>query len=125
MDLKGALLAELDRETVVVGDGPGFVVNRVLQRVLNEAARIVEDGIAAPADVDALFQGCLGHRTGPLATADLIGLDNVADRLAVLHERTGDPGYAPCALLLRKLRDGDLGRKSGRGFFDYGKADRP
>jgi methoxymalonate biosynthesis protein len=117
-----ALLAALGQTGVVVGDGPGFVVNRILQRTINEAARIVEEGRASPESVDALFEGCLGHRTGPLATADLIGLDNVVDSLRVLHERTGDDGYRPCALLTAKVDDGDHGRKTGRGFFDYGEA---
>ncbi|MGW5749113.1 3-hydroxyacyl-CoA dehydrogenase family protein [Amycolatopsis sp. NPDC003861] len=111
-----ALLDRLGREPVVVGDGPGFVINRILQRTINEAARIVEEGIASPEAVDAAFTGCLGHTTGPLATADLIGLDNVVDSLRVLHERTGDAGYEPCALLLRKVADGDFGRKTGQGF---------
>lgn len=114
------LLAALDREGIVVGDGPGFVVNRILQRTINEAARVVEEGLATPQAVDALFVGCLGHRTGPLATADLIGLDNVADSLRVLYERTGDEGYLPADLLLATVRRGDLGRKTGRGFFDHG-----
>ena len=115
-----ALLDALDRTAVVVGDGPGFVINRVLQRMINEAARIVQEGIATPEDVDALFTGCLGHRTGPLATADLIGLDNVADSLRVLLDRTGDEGYRPCDLLLDKVKAGEWGAKSGRGFFEHG-----
>lgn len=117
-----SLLAMLNCDHVTVGDGPGFVVNRILQRSINEAARIVEEGIASAPDVDALFQGCLGHRTGPLATADLIGLDNVADSLHVLHERTGDAGYAPCELLLSMVRSGQLGRKTGQGFYEHGGA---
>jgi len=114
------LLALLGREPVVVGDGPGFVINRILQRMINEAARIVDEGVATPEAVDAVFTGCLGHRSGPLTTGDLIGLDNVADSLRVLHERTGDAGYEPSALLLRKVAAGELGRKSGRGFYEYG-----
>lgn len=114
-----SVVAALGREPVVVGDGPGFVVNRVLQRMINESARIVAEGVSSAEDVDALFTGCLGHRSGPLATADLIGLDNVVDALTVLLERTGDVGYAPCDLLLDKVKRGELGRKSGRGFFDY------
>lgn len=114
-----SVLEALGRRPVVVNDGPGFVVNRVLQRMINESARIVAEGIASAEAVDALFTGCLGHRSGPLATADLIGLDNVADALTVLHERTGDAGYAPCDLLLAKVSRGELGRKSGRGFFGY------
>lgn len=113
------LLADLGQTPVRVGDGPGFVINRILQRALNEAARIVQDGIATPEAVDAAFTGCLGHRTGPLATADLIGLDNVVDSLNVLWERTGDAGYRPCDLLVAKVKAGEFGRKSGRGFFEY------
>lgn len=116
------LLAALDRDGVVVGDGPGFVINRILQRSINEAARIVEEGRATPEAVDAAFEGCLGHRTGPLATADLIGLDNVVDSLRVLHERTGDQGYEPCDLLVAKVAAGDFGRKTGRGFYEHGGA---
>lgn len=115
-----SLLDALGRKGIVVGDGPGFVINRVLQRMINEAARIVQDGIATPEDVDALFTGCLGHRTGPLATADLIGLDNVADSLRVLLDRTGDEGYRPCDLLMEKVKAGEWGRKTGRGFFEHG-----
>ena len=117
-----ALLADMGRHAVVVRDSPGFVTSRLLHPMINDAARIVEEGVAAADDVDALMQGCLGHRTGPLRTADLIGLDNLVDALLVLHERTGDDRARPCDLLLRKVRDGDLGRKSGRGFYDYEEA---
>jgi methoxymalonate biosynthesis protein len=113
------LLATLGQTPVQVGDGPGFVINRVLQRSINEAARIVQDGVATPEAVDAAFTGCLGHRTGPLATADLIGLDNVVDSLHVLLERTGDEGYRPCDLLVAKVKAGEFGRKTGRGFFEH------
>ena len=122
MDKVTDLLAALHRDGVVVGDGPGFVINRILQRSINEAARIVEEGRATPEAVDAAFEGCLGHRTGPLATADLIGLDNVVDSLRVLHERTGDRGYEPCDLLVAKVAAGDFGRKTGRGFYEHGGA---
>ncbi|ONI91076.1 3-hydroxyacyl-CoA dehydrogenase [Saccharothrix sp. ALI-22-I] len=114
------LLGEVGQQPVVVGDGPGFVVNRILQRVINEAARIVQEGIATPEAVDALFTGCLGHRTGPLGTADLIGLDNVVDSLHVLLDRTGDEGYRPCDLLVTKVKAGEHGRKTGKGFYDHG-----
>lgn len=113
------LLAALGQTPVHVGDGPGFVINRVLQRSINEAARIVQEGVATPEAVDAAFTGCLGHRTGPLATADLIGLDNVVDSLHVLLERTGDEGYRPCELLVAKVKAGEFGRKTGRGFFEH------
>ncbi|CAM4161086.1 3-hydroxyacyl-CoA dehydrogenase family protein [Kibdelosporangium persicum] len=115
-----ALLGRLGRTAVTVGDGPGFVTSRVLHPMINDAVRVVEEGTAIPEVVDALFVDCLGHRTGPLRTADLIGLDNLADSLHVLYERTGDAGCAPRPLLLEKIRAGDLGRKSGRGFYDYG-----
>jgi methoxymalonate biosynthesis protein len=116
------LLEALDREGIVVGDGPGFVINRILQRTINEAARVVQEQLATPEAVDGLFTGCLGHASGPLATADLIGLDNVVDSLRVLRDRTGDAGYEPCELLLTKVGSGDFGRKTGRGFFDHRKA---
>lgn len=113
------LLAALDRRGVFVGDGPGFVTSRVLHRMINDAARVVQEGRATAEDVDTLMQDCLGHRTGPLRTADLIGLDNLVDSLRVLHQRTGDEGCRPCELLLQKVRDGEHGRKSGRGFYTY------
>lgn len=122
-EAQAALVAVLDtlgRTSHVVADSPGFVTSRVLHPMLNDAVRVVREGTAPPETVDALFQGCLGHRTGPLRTADLIGLDNLADSLRVLHERTGDPGCAPDPLLLEKVEQGHLGRKSGRGFYDYG-----
>ncbi|MFH8597697.1 3-hydroxyacyl-CoA dehydrogenase family protein [Streptomyces rimosus] len=114
------LLTALDREAIVVGDGPGFVSNRILMRVINDAARLVAEGRASAESVDRVFTGCFGHRTGPLATADLIGLDNIVDTLKVLHDRTGDDGYRACDLLLEKVRDGDFGHKTGNGFYSYG-----
>jgi methoxymalonate biosynthesis protein len=116
-----SLLAALDRKAIVVKDTPGFVTSRLLHPMINDAARIVSDGTASVAEVDALMQGCLGHPTGPLRTGDLIGLDNLADSLNVLLERTGDERYRPCELLLEKVRAGDLGRKTGHGFYDYGR----
>ncbi|MCF3123576.1 3-hydroxyacyl-CoA dehydrogenase family protein [Streptomyces arenae] len=113
------LLTALDRRGVLVGDGPGFVTSRVLHRMINDAARVVEEGRACAEDVDTLMQECLGHRTGPLRTADLIGIDNLVDSLWVLHQRTGDEGCRPCDLLLQKVRDGEHGRKTGQGFYTY------
>jgi methoxymalonate biosynthesis protein len=106
-----------------VHDGPGFVTSRVLHRMINDAARLVQEGRADASAVDALMEGCLGHPTGPLRTADLIGIDNLVDSLRVLHERTGDEGCRPCDLLLRKVSAGELGRKSGRGFYEYTAAE--
>ncbi|MFS8201152.1 3-hydroxyacyl-CoA dehydrogenase family protein [Streptomyces sp. CWNU-52B] len=114
------LLSLLDRKGIVVADGPGFVTSRVLHRMINDAANVVEEGRASVEDVDALMEGCLGHPTGPLRTADLIGIDNLVDSLLVLHERTGDEGCRPSELLLRKVAEGNHGRKTGRGFYEYG-----
>ncbi|MET1072220.1 MAG: 3-hydroxyacyl-CoA dehydrogenase family protein [Umezawaea sp.] len=115
-------LGELRRTPIVVRDSPGFVTSRLLHPMINDAARLVEEGVASVEDVDALMRGCLGHPTGPLRTADLIGIDNLVDALDVLHQRTGDERSRPCGLLLAKVRDGHHGRKSGRGFYDYEEA---
>ncbi len=118
-DAAAALLAALGRRPVVVADAPGFVTSRLLHAMINDAARLVDEGVAGADEVDALLEGCLGHRTGPLRTADLIGLDNLVDSLRALHERTGEERYRPAGALLRKVAAGELGRKSGRGFHDY------
>jgi methoxymalonate biosynthesis protein len=121
-DAATSVLAALGRTAVVVGDSPGFVTSRILHRMINDAARVVAEGVATPEAVDALLEGCLGHPTGPLRTADLIGLDNLVDSLHVLHERTGDEGCRPCDLLVEKVRAGEFGRKTGRGFYEYTEA---
>jgi methoxymalonate biosynthesis protein len=113
------LLASLGRQPIVVQDAPGFVTSRLLHPMINRAAGIVGEGTASVEAVDTLMEGCLGHPTGPLRTADLIGLDNLVDSLNQLYERTGDGGCRPCEFLEGKVRAGDLGRKSGRGFYDY------
>lgn len=117
-----ALLAALGRRAVLVGDAAGFVTSRLLHPMINAAARIVEEGTATVEAVDELMEGCLGHPTGPLRTADLIGLDNLVDSLDALYERTGEANCRPCDLLVRKVRDGEFGRKTGQGFYEYGKA---
>jgi methoxymalonate biosynthesis protein len=114
-----ALLAALGREALVVADAPGFVLNRLLHPLINRAAMLVQEGVASVETVDGLLEGCLGHTTGPLRTADLIGIDNLVDSLRVLHDRTGDPECDPCELMLRKVRDGQHGRKAGHGFYEY------
>ncbi|RSN69748.1 3-hydroxyacyl-CoA dehydrogenase family protein [Actinomadura sp. WAC 06369] len=114
-----SLLAVLGREALVVADAPGFVINRLLHPLINRAAMLVQEGVASAETVDGLLEGCLGHTTGPLRTADLIGIDNLVDSLRVLHDRTGDPECDPCELMLAKVRDGHHGRKTGRGFFVY------
>jgi len=120
MDAVIALLTSLGRQALVVRDAPGFVINRLLHPLINSAAMLVDEGVASAEVVDGLLEGCLGHSTGPLRTADLIGLDNLVDSLNVLYERRGDESCRPCELLLRKVREGNLGRKAGRGFYDYG-----
>lgn len=120
MDAVTALLTVLGREGLVVNDAPGFVINQLLHPLINGAARLVERGVASVEVVDGLLEGCLGHSTGPLRTADLIGIDNLVDSLNVLFERTGDESCRPCDLMVQKVREGSHGRKSGRGFYDYG-----
>ncbi|MBP2329137.1 methoxymalonate biosynthesis protein [Kibdelosporangium banguiense] len=117
-----SLLDTLDRKAVVVRDSPGFVTSRLLHPMINDAARLVDEGVASAEDVDTLMRGCLGHATGPLRTADMIGLDNLVDALDVLFERTGNPAHEPCDLLRRKVAAGDFGAKTDRGFYEYGKA---
>jgi 3-hydroxybutyryl-CoA dehydrogenase len=116
VDTAVELLASMGKKAIVVSDGPGFVTNRVLMLTVNEAAGVVERGTADAATVDEIFQECFGHPMGPLRTADLIGLDTIVDTLDVLLELTGDERFRPCELLKRMVREGDLGRKSGKGF---------
>ncbi|WP_405656196.1 3-hydroxyacyl-CoA dehydrogenase family protein [Streptomyces sp. RK9] len=113
------LLERMGKRQLVVLDGPGFVINRVLMLTIVEAAAAMGEGKADATTTDALFEQCLGHQMGPLRTADLIGLDNVDDTLTVLRAHTGDSRYtAPPAL--RELVDaGHFGRKTGKGFHDY------
>jgi methoxymalonate biosynthesis protein len=115
------LLAAVGRDALVIRDSAGFVINRLLHPLINSAAMLVQEGVASAEVIDGLLEGCLGHSTGPLRTADLIGLDNLVDSLNVLYERRQDESCQPCELLLSKVRDGDLGRKTGRGFYGYGK----
>lgn len=118
-----ALMAEvavnLGRIPVRVAAGPGFVVNRVLMPLLNEAVRTLEDGIAPAEDIDEAVRLGLNHPMGPLALADLIGLDVVANIMEDLHERLHDEAYAPRPMLMRLVSEGKLGRKTGEGFYRY------
>ena len=113
-----SLLATMVKDFIVVHDAPGFVINRVLMPAINEAIAVVHEGTATAAEVDRLFQSCLGHPMGPLRTADLIGLDTVLRTLEVLQNDLGDR-CAPCPLLHEMVAGGLLGRKSGQGFFLY------
>lgn len=119
LDAMQALLADLDKQGVVVNDAPGFVINRVLMAMVNQAATLVESGVAEPHAVDALFKGCLGHAMGPLRTADLIGLDTVVRTLEVLRDAFPDAVFTPADSLLAMVSAGRLGMKSGQGFYDY------
>ena len=113
----GDLLLSLDKEWTVVNDSPGFVINRVLMLVVNEAAALVHEGVCPAEEVDKIFKTCLGHPMGPLETADMIGLDTVVRSLEVLHRHLGQDRFLPAPLLKDKVARGELGRKSGQGFF--------
>lgn len=112
-------LKSLHKTCVVVNDLPGFVTNRVLMLTINEAIWVVQDKVAEPKDIDMIFKLGFGHKMGPLATADLIGLDTILNSLLVLYESYNDPKYRPCPLLRKMVDAGLLGKKSGRGFFGY------
>jgi 3-hydroxybutyryl-CoA dehydrogenase len=113
------LAESLGKTPVEVNDAPGFVSNRVLMPLLNEAMFAVMEGVATPAAIDQVFQLGMAHPMGPLTLADFIGLDVCLDIMRVLHEGLGDPKYRPCPLLVRMVDAGWLGRKSGHGFFHY------
>jgi 3-hydroxybutyryl-CoA dehydrogenase len=104
-----------------VNDYPGFVSNRVLLPMINEAIYCVMEGVATPADVDTVMKLGMAHPMGPLTLADFIGLDVCLNILNVLHEGLGDPKYRPCPLLVKMVKAGRLGRKVGRGFYEYGE----
>jgi 3-hydroxybutyryl-CoA dehydrogenase len=113
-------LAEtLGKTPVEVNDAAGFVSNRVLMPMLNEAMFAVMEGVATPEAVDQVFKLGMAHPMGPLTLADFIGLDVCLDIMRVLEDGIGDPKYRPCPLLVRMVDAGWLGRKSGRGFFQY------
>lgn len=109
----------LGKVPVPVAAGPGFVVNRVLMPLLNEAVRTLEDGIAPAEDIDEAVRLGLNHPMGPLALADLIGLDVVVKIMDDLHGRLGDEAYAPRPMLRQLVAEGKLGRKTGEGFYEY------
>jgi 3-hydroxybutyryl-CoA dehydrogenase len=113
------LAVKLGKTPIEVNDSPGFVSNRVLMPLINEAAFTVMEGVATAEAVDQVFQLGMAHPMGPLTLADFIGLDVCVDILRVLHQGLGDPKYRPCPLLVRMVDAGWLGRKSGRGFYKY------
>jgi 3-hydroxybutyryl-CoA dehydrogenase len=113
------LAVKLQKTPVEVNDAPGFVSNRVLMPLLNEAMYAVMEGVAAAEAVDEVFKLGMAHPMGPLALADFIGLDVCLDIMRVLQDGLGDPKYRPCPLLIKMVDAGWLGKKSGRGFYKY------
>jgi len=117
--LTAELAAKLEKETAVSQDYPGFIVNRVLMPMINEAAFALLEGVATAEDIDKGMKLGTNQPMGPLALADLIGLDTVLAIINVLHDGFKDPKYRPCPLLVKMVNAGHLGRKSGRGFYAY------
>jgi 3-hydroxybutyryl-CoA dehydrogenase len=114
------LARDLGKTPAVANDFPGFVSNRILMPFINEAVWALHDGVAEPDAIDTIAKLGFAHPMGPLALADLIGLDTCVAIMEVLQEGLGDAKYAPCPLLREHVQAGRLGRKSGRGFYAYG-----
>jgi len=112
-------LKKLHKTPIVINDSSGFVSNRLSHLLMNEAAFIVQDGIATVQQIDSIMKQGFGHKMGPLETADLIGLDTVVDSLDILYQSYQDPKYRCCPLLRKMVDAGYLGQKSGRGFYAY------
>lgn len=114
-----AIACRVGKIPVVVKESPGFIVNRILIPMINEAAGLFSEGIATAEDIDTAMKLGANHPMGPLALGDLIGLDICLAIMETLQEETGDPKYRPCGYLKKMVRNGKLGRKSGEGFYQY------
>jgi len=119
MRIASQLCVTLGKTPVEAADYPGFIANRILMPMINEAIYAVMEGVGTPEAIDAVMKGGMNHPMGPLTLADFIGLDVCLAILNVLHDGLGDPKYRPCPLLRRMVAAGQLGRKTGRGFYTY------
>lgn len=113
------LSERLEKVPAIVNDSPGFVSNRVLMPMINEAAHVLMEGVAEPEAIDTVMKVGMNHPMGPLALADLIGLDIVVDILDYIYREKGDPKFKPAQILVDKVKAGELGRKTGKGFYTY------
>ena len=119
MRIASALCTRLGKTPIEAADYPGFIANRILMPMINEAIFAVMEGVGTPEAIDAVMKLGMNHPMGPLTLADFIGLDVCLAILNVLHEGIGDPKYRPCPLLRRMVAAGHLGRKAGQGFYSY------
>jgi 3-hydroxybutyryl-CoA dehydrogenase len=123
VEMAEELAQKMGKETIVVNDGPLFVVNRILVPMLNDAMFALEEGVASKDDIDKGMMLGTNHPMGPLALADLVGLDTLLNASNTLYNETKNPKYRPAPIMVKLVRAGCLGRKTGKGFYDYNKGD--